>query len=304
MRTVNVRKGCRISSKTPRTRGTKRQLTPKGEKPVAEVQQTSEESTVEHQKVSDSLIEVFDFKKNWDVIVPHLHHPDVEAALAHGMNAYRVMRGSLSIAHTGGPGTWIEPWDPERGPLDNDSTNHWALRCNELLDEAIESGEIEFEWPEDDDVEAMGQALQKHSELASQFYPKPDSLEWYQLHNAGHYLAPWQRALGRRIFPELVWKIMTGDFHSTAYGTDKDGEIKIIFDILSFEIEGWTATEIIEASSARREGPPQDSGEELTQRPSAAFFKDGTIFTETLFRNQRRKDRQSVQTSAENAVLG
>jgi hypothetical protein len=213
---------------------------------------------------SDSLIRVFDFRKHWDGLIrPHLHHPEVERALARGMNAYRKMRAALCK----GASDWDTPWDPEAGPLDNDSSDYWLTRCDELLEEAIERGEIEFEWPEDaEDEDAMEAAMEKHSELAGQFYPKPESLDWYILHNAGHYLARWQRELGKLVFPDLEWKLLTGDVHSLAYGTDKLGNIKVIFDILSFDL-GWTPTEVMEASSRRRSHPPETWGEQLTARP-------------------------------------
>jgi hypothetical protein len=69
----------------------------------------------------------------------------------------------------------------------------------------------------------------------SGFLPQPDTFEFYQLQGGCHFLAQWLTALGRGVFPDLVWKTLKGPRHSLACGTDKDGNIRILFDILQFQ---------------------------------------------------------------------
>jgi hypothetical protein len=222
---------------------------------------------------SDSLIRVFDLRKDWHLVSPHLHKPEVETALARGMNAYRAMRARLAAEETGGAGEWTNPWNPQYGPLDNDSSDYWVCRCDELLEEAIERGEVQFKWPEDkNDDEAMEEAMEKFSELAGEFYPKPDSVDWYILHNAGHYLASWEKELAKCVFPDLEWRLMTGEVHSLAYGADRLGNIKIVFDILSFDL-GLSPLEVIETASRQRLHAPETWGEQLTARPALGLFE-------------------------------
>src|SRR5262249_29461638 len=105
--------------------------------------------------------------------------------------------------------------------------------------------------------------------LAAQFYPKPDTLEWFQFWSAAQYFTPWLMELGRCVYPELDWKVMTGDEHSLAYGTDKLGNIKVLFDHHCFE---WDACDLIEFASRKRTGPPRDWSEELSAAPIPPLF--------------------------------
>ena len=219
----------------------------------------------------DSLIEVFKFDTEWQRILPHLRKPEVEGALEDGMNAYRAMRHRLCEAGGQCSTGWQKPYNPDNGPLDNDSTTYWMDTANQMVQEAVAQGRIEFTWPADEnDSEAMQKAFDKWGELESQFYPKRDTMEWYQLHDAAHYLAPWLTILGKCLYPELEWRIMAGDCHSFAYGADKVGRIKRIFDITLFN---WPPIHLIELATRECSGPPTDWSAEVNARPIAGFFE-------------------------------
>jgi hypothetical protein len=142
--------------------------------------------------------------------------------------------------------------------------------AEELLMEAIERGEIHFEWPDRDNIEAMQKATCEWNKLLVPFHTNPSSLDWYQMHYGEHYLVPWLLEIGKCVYPHLDWKIMAGDAHSLAYGLDKVGSIKCIFDITRFHLE---AMDLIHFATLKRSGPAKRWRERETARPIAGFFE-------------------------------
>jgi hypothetical protein len=175
----------------------------------------------------ESAIRVFDFKSNWDRVVPHLHHPEVEAALVR------------------------EGFDLKAGPWVESSTDYWICELDRRANEAIEQGTAKFRWRDEEELtEAQCQAQwDRWGRFTNRFAPKPDTLEWFQCLAGCHRLAPFALELGKRMFPRGNWKLMTGAYHSVAYCTDPVGNIKILFDILLFD--KMTATEIIDFATER-----------------------------------------------------
>lgn len=76
--------------------------------------------------------------------------------------------------------------------------------------------------------------------------PAPDSVGWFQVTGACHFLADWAFVVASIYMPELNWEVRRSDLHSTVVGCDPSGEIRWIFDILFFEefsarqILNWT----------------------------------------------------------------
>jgi hypothetical protein len=172
---------------------------------------------------SESAIEVFDFEKQWHIVQPCLHYAHVEAALT------------------------VAGFDLKKGPWVLSRTDYWAHLISERASEALRRGEIQFEpqgqddWTEED--------WDKWQKIESQFWPKPDTLEWYQCIGGCHRLAPFLRELGKLVFPDLTWKMMKGVCHSCAFGMEATGNIKVIFDILRFREH--SAIQIIEAATRK-----------------------------------------------------
>lgn len=71
----------------------------------------------------------------------------------------------------------------------------------------------------------------------------PDSVGWFQVRSAGHFLARWAIVVASIYMPHLNWEIRRSDLHSTVVGCLDSGEIIWIFDILAFE--DLTADEIL-----------------------------------------------------------
>ena len=76
--------------------------------------------------------------------------------------------------------------------------------------------------------------------------PRPDSIEWFQVHHACHYIAEWALEVAQLHMPQLRWEIRRSGLHSTVIGCLRTGEIRVIFDVLFFErltarqILNWT----------------------------------------------------------------
>lgn len=89
-------------------------------------------------------------------------------------------------------------------------------------------------------VHSMGDAW------LEQRVPRPDSVEWFQVHHACHYLADWVLEVAQVHMPKLSWQVRRSSLHSTVIGYAKSGEIIWIFDVLWFEectakqILAWT----------------------------------------------------------------
>jgi len=145
---------------------------------------------------------------------------------------------------------WQIGYDATKGPWSYGSSDRWHNRANKLVDAAIERGESH--WLCADDEEPTEAEWEPYSAFSNQFYPKPDTCQWFQLWGACHWLAPWLAELGKLVFPELRWQILRGPRHSLACGTDADQNIKVLFDILNFE--GMSAKDLIEFASYRPRG--------------------------------------------------
>jgi hypothetical protein len=161
-------------------------------------------------KINKSSIDVFDFKNHWHLVTPHLHHPRVEAALIR------------------------EGFDLQEGPWSQTRTSLWLEKVSSRYSDAVARGEVEDlgdpeDWADESDY------VDREYEARSAFNPKPGTYEWYQSFHDCHRLAPFLKELGKRVFPLLNWRILSGDDHSLAYGADRIGNIIRIFDILNFD---------------------------------------------------------------------
>jgi hypothetical protein len=179
------------------------------------------------------LIEVFDFRKNWCVVEPFLNHPNVRKALEQGMNDFCAMRMS-KCAELGNDTDFLNlECGPALGPWSFGRLDLWDIRANVLFNRAILEGEFVYKTGEDGEI---SKAEEKRAErFRQQFFPRPNTCEWYQLLGGCHYLVRFLQELGKLAFPQFAWRVMQGPAHSLAYGCDETGNIKIIFDILNFE---------------------------------------------------------------------
>lgn len=64
---------------------------------------------------------------------------------------------------------------------------------------------------------------------------KEGCLSWYQPWGCCHYIAPFGRAIGKELYPDLQWGFITSDAHTVAIGYDDQWEQpEWVMDILLF----------------------------------------------------------------------
>lgn len=60
-------------------------------------------------------------------------------------------------------------------------------------------------------------------------------LSWYRPLNRCHYISFFSMAIGALNYPELHWKMLSGDIHTVPVGYEADGAAHIVMDILLFD---------------------------------------------------------------------
>lgn len=71
-------------------------------------------------------------------------------------------------------------------------------------------------------------------------------LSWYQPLKCCHHISLFSMAIGVLNYPELQWKMLSGDLHTVPVGYDADGAARVVMDILNFAF--MTADESIAAA--------------------------------------------------------
>jgi hypothetical protein len=74
--------------------------------------------------------------------------------------------------------------------------------------------------------------------------PRKGTLDWYRPLRRCHFISFFSLLIGVINYPELEWRIVSGRCHTVPVGYDKDGEPRVVMDILLFE--RYTAEESIE----------------------------------------------------------
>lgn len=184
---------------------------------------------------------VFDFRRNWDQVLPHLQAPSVQSALDTEMNERN--------EYLWGPGF---TWKREEGPwMMSPHFDFWLTRMQQWAEESKWEFDWEppagLEWPESWEadpglwekleemqeqpfIDALDEAWRKHGA------PKPNTPDWYRCIGGCHMMAPFAAALGCLVYPELRWSVVRGAKHSTAWGRPVNGQdAGIFFDILNYE---------------------------------------------------------------------
>ena len=197
-------------------------------------------------------VTMFNFKENWNLVEPHIYEPEILDLLDKGMSEY-VSKD---------PDSNLPSWDRKNGlgPWEYScTTGHWSDRAMDMANDSREwrdankrlgkvlnfAGYKEEDFgceTEDPYLKKLNEDFWNHyNRIMRQFYPQPDSYEWYQCICAGCELAPWLKALAKRVFPDYSWVILDiiNDklrmlLDATVIGTAPDGK-RMIFDILKFE---------------------------------------------------------------------
>lgn len=149
-------------------------------------------------------MEIFDFDKRWDEVLPLLDRPIVTEALNIGMEAFcRDNRHSI-------------PWDERLGPWwyfgDEDHQAEWTPF-------------FRYAW-----CDRVDDYYQLRQEQQIPNTPAANTPDWYRCWRACHCLVGWNCAIGQLLMPGLDWMCVAGGEHSTAFGHSED--VLICVDIL------------------------------------------------------------------------
>jgi hypothetical protein len=205
-----------------------------------------------------SVVEVFDFKNKWHLVEPHLNDPDILSLLDDGMEEFCIHHKWSDLPD------WdrkngIGPWEYSRSDghiqesldkanEDPESDILWKKYINICEKMGIDFEEIFYE-DNGPELEVLGDNYHKEfNEITEKHLPKPNTYKWYQCMHACYYLAEWQKALAKKVFPNFIWLTIQKFIpkgHSTTFGIGPKGE-KIIFDILLFD--NTTLDEILDTA--------------------------------------------------------
>jgi hypothetical protein len=168
-------------------------------------------------------IEMFDFKRNWHRVVPHLSQKSVRLALCDGMKTYVAGPYTKMVERGEIPGDLpVAPYNNNIGPWRYSCQPIWDIRA-EIEREALRTHVYLPDWL------LPGDKLPRVSML---FFPQRRTFQWFQCFGAEEYLKAWQIELGKCLYPSLRWE----ETHPVACGTNEAGEIKVVLDLVNFEV--------------------------------------------------------------------
>jgi hypothetical protein len=194
--------------------------------------------------------EVLPLDTLWPDIHPHCCDPEVQALMNtsvrnwirdHGWSHQKTEKDTWNILGAldgkcaapwdlGSGDYWCEEVDRriEEGVYDNDPLAMTAKASEELycvIEEMHSSGSSIVS---DKERQLIGD-LYKRAQAT--FEPKPESLDWWAIRHACHYVAPFALALAQRAYPDGDWGIVQGSQHSTVVDHLK----RRCFDILLYD---------------------------------------------------------------------
>jgi len=185
-------------------------------------------------------IEKFNFKKNWNLVEPHLNDPDILEKLDYGMSEFAAdhcWKHHPQWNRSNG----IGPWEYARGDHFHQKALDECQNRPEYKKLMEKYSAIAESIGESLDYLMGGKAFNSEFEvLLEMHYPQKNTYQWYQCFGAAHYLATWQKALAEEVFPNKEWHIFqtgaeTKEYgHSTIVGKSQSGDW-LIFDIFLFE---------------------------------------------------------------------
>jgi len=192
-------------------------------------------------------VTMFNFKTYWNLVEPHLNDPEVLELLNSGMRTYcsdNPLAVRISWDRDGHKGPWFfsigDYWKIET-ELEFSESTEFADFIAKYESLAASLGYHYGELFDNQDDPKLNQLKQDHDKELLETYnrtcPQPNTYEWYQCLGAERYLAPWQKALAEKIFPDYEWEIYEADWPCNGgypiIGRRSDC-CTLIFDIFNF----------------------------------------------------------------------
>jgi hypothetical protein len=194
--------------------------------------------------------EILPLNTLWPEIYSHCSDPEVQAQIT--TSARNWIKDHGWVHHKPEKDTWnilgalcgkcSAPW--ELG-----SSDYWCVEIDRRIEEGIHDNDplavaanaSESLYFAIEELHSSGGSIvsDKERQLISELYtrtqaafePKPDSLDWWAIRHACHYVAPFALALAQRAYPDGDWGIIEGSQHSTVVDFLK----RRCFDILLYD---------------------------------------------------------------------
>jgi hypothetical protein len=167
-------------------------------------------------------MQLYNIDRNWNEVKKFLSDPLVTTALDLGMKVY-----------AGDPEWTGAPWELS----DDNAWDYVAIakfEASKNYEEWLKlepTGLSENELEKWYDSSEAGVIWVKYNELVKNYYPQPNTPDYYRAIGGGDFLGAFNAALGMLIASHLDWKIVTGMKHTTAIGYDNKKSVLCI-DIL------------------------------------------------------------------------
>jgi hypothetical protein len=194
--------------------------------------------------------EVLPLNTLWPEIHPHCSAPGVQALMNTSVRNWIKDHGW--VQHKPEKDTWnilgalcgkcSAPW--ELG-----SSDYWCEEIDRRIEEGVVTDDplamlaktTESMYCMIEEVRSSDSSIvsDKERKLISELYtrtqaafePKPESLDWWAIRHACHYVAPFALALAQHAYPDGDWEIVEGNHHSTVV----DHLHRRCFDILLYD---------------------------------------------------------------------
>jgi hypothetical protein len=223
------------------------------------VNEEAAERGVEVLEFNKIKVSVFDFKKDWALVEPHLNDPEVLELLNEGMLAFSQDYGWKHLP-LWDPNNDIGPWEYARGDghatyaldkVNEDPETQALYKKYEMIcsNDGFEFDELMYEDINPKMKKASEAYAEEFGKIMDKYLPKKNTYRWYQCFCAGCYLQFWHLALAEKVFPDFEWDIFekdnpdSGKCSITNIGKGPNRKY-LIFDIFLFD--SCSADEILE----------------------------------------------------------
>lgn len=193
----------------------------------------------------------FDFGKEWNKIKHFLEEPQAEKIIRKTYKEWQ--RGQILVRRSMGIDFRKGKYDPNKHPSQQLTTCDWWCEISDLIckthktaEDSQEIMDIKNNWDEDCEDIHWNKIWKIQDEVikrAGYDWPKhKDKLAFYipigSCHTWNAIFGLW---LARKVFPDLEWRVLTSQEHTTVYCKERD----MIFDILYWSLDNRIEDHIV-----------------------------------------------------------
>jgi len=195
-------------------------------------------------------VSVFDFKKDWALVEPHLNDPELLELLNEGMLEFSQDHPWKHLP-LWDPNNNIGPWEYAVGDghakyaLDKENEDPETQALYKKYERICSNEGFEFEELMYEDIDPKMKKIseaywEESNKIMCKYLPKKNTYRWYQCFCAGCYLQIWHLTLAEKVFPDFEWDIFekgnpdSGKCSITNIGKGPNRKY-LIFDIFLFD---------------------------------------------------------------------